>query len=75
MEQSATASGTASEYALRLLQVAPVIIPEDVTARKGNKAAWPILAGVSIAQVEIPVGKWRAPHYHTNTPELAVRTN
>jgi Cupin len=25
-----------------------------------------------IAQVEVPVGAWRAPHLHTNTPELAV---
>ena len=72
MDASTTANGSAAEYALRLPQVAPAVIPEDVTARKGNKAAWPILAGVSIAQVEIPVGKWRAPHYHTNTPELAV---
>ena len=62
----------ADEYALRLTQIKPAIIPEDVLARKGNKAAWPILMGVSIAQVEIPIGKWRAPHYHTNTSELSV---
>lgn len=62
----------ADEYALRLSQINPVPIPEDVLARKGNKAAWPILTGVSIAQVEIPVGKWRSPHYHTNTAELSV---
>lgn len=72
MAQSIAGRAGAAEYALRLSQLAPAVIPEDASARKGNKAAWPILTGVSIAQVEIPVGKWRAPHYHTNTPELAV---
>jgi mannose-6-phosphate isomerase-like protein (cupin superfamily) len=62
----------ASEYKLRLSQIPPVVIPEIVIARKGNKAAWPTLAGISIAQVEIPVNEWRAPHYHTNTAELSV---
>jgi mannose-6-phosphate isomerase-like protein (cupin superfamily) len=65
-------SSVADEYKLRLPQINPAVIPEDVLARKGNKAAWPVLMGVSIAQVEIPVGKWRAPHYHTNAPELSV---
>jgi len=51
----------ASEYKLRLSQIPPVVIPEIVIARKGNKAAWPTLAGISIAQVEIPVNEWRAP--------------
>jgi oxalate decarboxylase/phosphoglucose isomerase-like protein (cupin superfamily) len=64
----------ADEYKLRLPQISPAIIPEEVVARKGNKAMWPVLTGVSIAQVEIPVGKWRAPHYHTNAPELSVVT-
>ncbi|WP_170928567.1 cupin domain-containing protein [Deinococcus hopiensis] len=47
-------------------------IPSGVSARKGNQAAWPLLAGVSVAQVEIPRDSWRAPHLHTNTPELVV---
>jgi mannose-6-phosphate isomerase-like protein (cupin superfamily) len=63
---------TAAEYTLRLAQLAPVTIATDVIARKGNKKAWAALQGVSIAQVEVPVGAWRAPHLHTNTPELAV---
>jgi mannose-6-phosphate isomerase-like protein (cupin superfamily) len=62
----------ADEYKLPLAQIKPVMIPEDVLARKGNKSAWPVLLGVSIAQVEIPVGKWRAPHYHTNAAELSI---
>src|SRR5688572_28793756 len=45
---------------------------EDVIVRKGNVTTWPILQGQSIASVEIPVGKWRAPHLHTNTSEIAV---
>jgi Cupin len=71
----ALAQGTAAsatDYALRLAQLPPAMIPTDVTARKGNKKAWAQLQGVSIAQVEVPVGAWRAPHLHTNTPELAV---
>lgn len=72
MASKVTKGSAAPEYVLRLRQVAPAVIPEDVVARKGNKAAWPILVGISIAQIEIPVGKWRAPHYHTNTPELSV---
>ncbi|OLV20016.1 cupin domain-containing protein [Deinococcus marmoris] len=63
---------TASDYKLSLAGLAPVTILQDVSARKGNKAAWPLLAGVSIAQVELPEGTWRAPHYHTNAHELAV---
>jgi mannose-6-phosphate isomerase-like protein (cupin superfamily) len=63
---------TANDYVLHLPAIAPATIPEDVVARKGNKLAWPILVGVSIAQVEIPIGKWRAPHYHTNANELSV---
>jgi|GEM_PF-1771312 len=63
---------TAVDYALRLAQLPPVLIATDVSARKGNKKAWATLEGVSIAQVEVPVGGWRAPHLHTNTPELAV---
>ena len=65
-------SVTAADYKLRLAQLPPVTIATDVIARKGNKKAWAQLQGVSIAQVEIPVGAWRAPHLHTNTPELAV---
>ena len=66
------ATGTASDYKLNLAGLPAVAIPTDVSARKGNRAAWPLLTGVSIAQVEIPEGSWRAPHYHTNAPELAV---
>ncbi|AZI44269.1 cupin domain-containing protein [Deinococcus psychrotolerans] len=66
------ATRTASDYKLSLAGLPAVAIPTDVSARKGNKAAWPLLTGVSIAQVEIPEGTWRAPHYHTNTSELAV---
>ncbi len=62
----------AATYSLRLQDVPSVIIPTDVSARKGNQKAWPVLQGVSIAQVEVPVGGWRAPHLHTNTAELAV---
>jgi mannose-6-phosphate isomerase-like protein (cupin superfamily) len=65
-------AATAAEYTLRLAQLPPATILTDVTARKGNKKAWAVLEGVSIAQVEVPVGAWRAPHLHTNTPELAV---
>lgn len=60
------------DYVLKLPNVAPAIIREDVVARKGNYAVWPVLQGQSIASVEIPVGKWRAPHLHTNTSEIAV---
>lgn len=67
-----TATGAATDYKLSLAGLAPIAILSEVSARKGNKAAWPLLAGVSIAQVEIPAGTWRAPHYHTNSPELAV---
>ena len=70
LAQSAPAS--AADYTLRLAQLAPATIATDVIARKGNKKAWAQLQGVSIAQVEVPVGAWRAPHLHTNTPELAV---
>jgi mannose-6-phosphate isomerase-like protein (cupin superfamily) len=72
MEWQERFGSTADDYVLHLPTIAPAIIPEDVAARKGNKAAWPILLGVSIAQVEIPAGKWRAPHYHTNANELSV---
>jgi len=60
------------DYVLKLPNVAQAIIREDVIARKGNIAAWPVLQGQSIASVEVPVGKWRAPHLHTNTSEIAV---
>jgi len=60
------------DYVLKLPNVAPAIIREDVIARKGNAAAWPVLQGQSITSVEIPVGRWRAPHLHTNTSEIAV---
>ncbi len=66
------AVASAADYALRLAQLPSVLIAKDVSARKGNKKAWTALEGVSIAQVEVPVGGWRAPHLHTNTPELAV---
>ncbi|MEI7987103.1 MAG: cupin domain-containing protein [Armatimonadota bacterium] len=62
----------AGDYLFHLWNSTALTIPESVTARKGNKAIWPVLKGISIASVEIPVGAWRAPHYHTNTPELAV---
>lgn len=61
-----------NDYALQLSAEPIATIPDFVSARKGNKPVWPVLTGISIAQVEIPVGKWRAPHYHTNTPELLV---
>lgn len=61
-----------SRFLLKFSQLNSVVIPDGANAKKGNKAAWPILENASIAQVEIPVGKWRAPHYHTNTPEIAV---
>lgn len=64
--------GTAADYKLSLAGLPAVTIPKDVSARKGNKAVWPLLTGVSIAQVDIPEGTWRAPHYHTNASELAV---
>ena len=63
---------TPQDYVLRLPSVGPAIIREDVTARKGNVVAWPVLQGQSIASVEVPAGKWRAPHLHTNTSEIAV---
>ena len=70
---AAHVTGTsAADYALLLAQLPPVRIATNVSARKGNKKAWATLEGVSIAQVEVPVGGWRAPHLHTNTPELAV---
>ena len=62
----------AADYRLRLSQLTSALIPSEVTARKGNQKAWPALQGVSIAQVEVPVGGWRSPHLHTNTAELAV---
>jgi len=62
----------ATDFRLDLPGVAPSVIPTTVTARKGNLNAWPALQGVSIAQVEIPVGTLRAAHMHTNTAELAV---
>jgi len=62
----------AADFRLDLPALAPGVIPTDVTARKGNSKAWPTLQGVSIAQVEIPVGTLRAAHLHTNTAELAV---
>ncbi|WP_425146728.1 cupin domain-containing protein [Deinococcus sp.] len=65
------ASGSAG-YLLHLPLVPPATIPDGVIARKGNQKAWPALQGVSIAQVEVPVGAWRSVHLHTNTAELAV---
>ena len=62
----------AADFRLDLPGVASSVIPTGVTARKGNSKAWPALQGVSIAQVEIPVGTLRAAHMHTNTAELAV---
>ena len=73
--QGTSASGagqTAADFLLHLPAVAPATIPQGVTARKGNQQAWAALQGVSIAQVEIPTGGWRAPHLHRNAPELAV---
>ncbi len=75
VRSAALAQGTsavATDYVLRLAQLVPATIATDVTARKGNKKAWAQLQGVSIAQVEVPVGGQRAPHLHTNTAELAV---
>ena len=65
-------TGTAGDYKLSLAALAPATVPTDVSARKGNKAAWPLLSGVSIAQVELPIAGWRAPHAHPNASELAV---
>lgn len=65
-------TGPAGGYTLRLAGLTPVVIAQDVSARKGNRAAWPVLTGVSIAELEIPRGTWRAPHSHTNTAERAV---
>ena len=62
----------AADYLLHLQQLPQATIATDVLARKGNLKAWPALQGVSIAEVEVPVGGWRAPHLHTNTPEVAV---
>lgn len=62
----------ANDYFLRLSNVASEVVPFQAVARKGNRAVWPALKGVSIAQVEIPVGSWRGPHRHLNAPELAV---
>lgn len=72
MERYSSSTLVESEYYLNLSQAKEITIPEGTLARKGNKEVWPILTGISIAKVEIPIGKWRAPHYHTNTPELAV---
>ncbi len=66
------AAAGADGYLLRLPLLAAATIPDNVSARKGNRTAWPALQGVSIAQVEVPVGTWRSPHLHTNTAELAV---
>ncbi|WP_175607486.1 cupin domain-containing protein [Deinococcus marmoris] len=65
-------TGAAADYKLSLAGLAPVTILQNTSARKGNKAVWPLLAGISIAQVEIPQGTWRSTHYHTNSSELAV---
>ncbi|GGJ61252.1 cupin domain-containing protein [Deinococcus aquiradiocola] len=61
-----------ADFMLDLPGVPVQTIPTGVLAQKGNVRAWPALQGVSIAQVEIPTGTERAPHLHTNTPELAV---
>ena len=73
-----TEAGTAlpaGDYGLHLFRLPPAVIPAEVVARKGNLRSWPVLQGVSIAQVEVPVGTWRSPHLHTNTAELAVVLN
>lgn len=75
MANDAEENSLISEYKFQLSRVNPVLIPDDVAARKGNKAAWQILNGVSIAHVSIPPDKWRAPHYHTNVSELSVILN
>ncbi|WP_424952161.1 cupin domain-containing protein [Deinococcus sp.] len=61
-----------TDFTLNLLALASSVVPTNVTARKGNQKAWPVLQGVSIAHVEIPSGSARAAHLHTNTAELAV---
>lgn len=68
----AAGTAVAADYVRRLPELSSAVIPATVTARKGNQQAWPVLRGVSIAQVEIPAGTWRAAHLHTNAPELAV---
>ncbi|WP_019586787.1 cupin domain-containing protein [Deinococcus apachensis] len=65
-------SSLPADYVRRLPELPSAVIPAEVTARKGNQKVWPVLRGISIAQVEIPVGSWRATHLHTNTSELAV---
>ena len=62
----------AADFMLNLAGLTSSVVPTNVTARKGNQKAWPVLQGVSIAHVEIPSGGERAPHLHTNTAELAV---
>lgn len=59
-------------YVLRLPRVPAGTIPRSTVARKGNKAAWPVLQGISIASVEIPPGAARAAHFHANAAELAI---
>ena len=61
-----------NNYFLKLSSLACDIIPKDVAVRKGTKKVWPVLAGMAISEVEIPEGKCRMPHYHTNTSELSV---
>ena len=65
---------TPEDFLLKLEALPPAIIRDEVTARKGNVDVWKILSGQSIASVEIPVGKARAPHLHTNTSEIVTVT-
>lgn len=75
MRSAALAQGTsaaATNFVLHLPRLPPVIIATDVIAHEGNEEAWAQLQGVSIAQVEVPIGAWRAPYLHINTPEPVV---
>ena len=62
------------DYLLKIESLNPVVIRDDVIARKGSIDSWKVLTGQSIASVVIPIGKSRAPHLHTNTSEIVTVT-
>ena len=68
---------TPEYYLLKLSELPADIIRDEVTAKKSSKASAGVFKdaiGQSIASVEIPVGKARAPHLHTNTSEIVSVT-
>ncbi len=68
---------TPEYYLLKLSEVPADIIRDEVTAKKSSKASAGVFKdaiGQSIASVEIPVGKARAPRLHTNTSEIVSVT-